>query len=98
MRPPSQEISWFASGWIAGQPPGSAWKMIAAGIATGLVVIVISYSFTLISIAPWRRATLCLLRLILLLALFLILAAPTRIERTYGHPPANVRPLAVLVD
>ena len=95
---PLEETSWFGAGWLGDQPADAAWKFLAVALGVGLVIIVVSYCFTLVALAPWRRAVLCLLRLVLWLALLVILAAPTRIERTYDHPALATRPLAVLVD
>jgi hypothetical protein len=95
---PVEEISWVGAGWLGGQPGEAAWRILAGGVGVGFVIIIVSYCFTLVTIAPWRRGVLCLLRFALWIALFLILAAPTRIERTYDHPKLATRPLAVLVD
>lgn len=95
---PAEEISWFEAGGLAGHSGEDAWKILAAGVGVGFAIIVVSYCFTLVKIAPWRRAVLCGLRFAVWIALFLILAAPTRIERTYDHPTLATRPLAVLVD
>lgn len=98
MTPPADQISWLDQGWFAGQLAGDAWKTLGVAIALGVVLVVISYGFTLVALSPGRRATLCLLRLVFWLGLFLLLAAPTRIERTFGQPTRVRRPLAVLVD
>ncbi len=100
MTPPAQEITWLGAGWLAKQPAETAWRALAASVGIGLVIVVVSYCFTLVALASpgaWRHPS-ALLRLVMWLALLLLLAAPTRIERTYDHPTANVRPLAVLVD
>ena len=95
---PTNEISWLGAGELARLPAETGWRVLGASLAGGIVIILVSYCFTLVAMAPWRRATLCLLRFVMWIALLLILAAPTRIERTYGTPAVTVRPLAVLVD
>ncbi|HVW20717.1 MAG TPA: hypothetical protein VHC86_05835 [Opitutaceae bacterium] len=90
-------FTWMGMGWLNGQPAERAWLILGSAAALGLLIIVLSYSFTLVPIAPWRRAVLCALRFALWIALLLILAAPTRVERVFDKPPAP-RPLAVLVD
>jgi uncharacterized membrane protein len=97
MTPPTEELSWFGGGLLAGRTPGANEMILAAGLLIGLAIVAISYRFILVAIAPSHRIVLCLLRFALWLTLFFILAAPTRIERTYDRP-ASTRSLAVLID
>ena len=90
-------ISWTFGGALAGLPPVVAWTILGGGAAVGVVLVLWSYHRALVEIAPARRTLLCALRCLLWLGLMVILAAPTRVQRTYEQPP-GVRPLAVLVD
>lgn len=89
-------FAWRFGGPLAGLPPELAWTVIAFAGMLGGGLILISYRRTLVGLAPSPRRALTALRLTLWLGLLLVLAGPTRIERTYAH--VETRPLAVLVD
>lgn len=82
---------------MAGAPEPAAWVILAGAAAVGTAFFIWSYNRALVEIAPWRRILLCGLRSVLWLGLMLLLAAPTRIHRSFEQPP-KARPLAVLVD
>ena len=93
----THEFSWLGSGWLASRPPEIAWLLLTTGLALGIVIILVSYRFTLVSLPRRRRAILSVLRFAMSLALLAILAGPTQIERTYDRP-ASSRPLALVID
>jgi len=92
-----QTISWAFGGALAGQPPVVAWTVLGGAAVAGVTLVLWSYRRSLVEVTPARRALLCALRSLLWLGLLVILAAPTRVHRSYEQPPA-MRPLAVLVD
>ncbi len=81
---------------LANQPPAVAWFVLGLVAALGAALIGWSYRRALVAIEPKRFAVLCGLRLAFWLGALLVLAAPTRILRTFESP--LTRPLAVLVD
>lgn len=93
----AQVISWSFGGALAGQPASVAWPILGGVAVAGLAFVWWSYTRALVAVTPRRRVVLCVLRTLPWLGLLLILAAPTRIQRSYEQPP-GARPLAVLVD
>jgi len=92
----TQSVSWAFGGWMGHLPSATAWRILGGAAVAGIGLVIWSYHWTLVTLSPFRRLALCALRGALWLALLIILAAPTRISRSYEQPAA--RPLAVLVD
>ncbi len=92
----TQEFSWRFGGWLSEQSTTTAWTLLGAGALLGVAFTFWSYRSALAAVESRRRYFLCGLRATVWLTLLLILAAPTRVERTFENNP--MRPLAVLVD
>jgi len=96
IRPSS--FSWQFGGWLQRFPPTLAWIILAVAALAGLALIVFLYRRTLHQLPPASRLTLTALRVALLLALLLVLANPSRVERPPRDDSKTERHLAVVVD
>jgi hypothetical protein len=93
----TEVIVWTFGGPLARWAPGAAWAVLTVAALSGVAWVIWSYRHGLVAL-PWRRrAVLCALRGGVWVGLLALLAAPTRVQRTYERP-AEQRPLAVLVD
>lgn len=92
----THDFVWRFGGWLADQPSEIGWGVLVAGALLGIGFVGWSYQTALVSLPLGRRLVLTAMRAVLWMVLLLILAAPTRVERSYqSHRP---KPLAVLVD
>ncbi|HEX2854383.1 MAG TPA: hypothetical protein VHO24_14195 [Opitutaceae bacterium] len=92
----TETFSWRFGGWLSELPPNHAWGILGGAALLGVAFAIWSYHQALIEITPGRRLLLCTLRVAVWLGLLVILAAPTRVQRTFQGQTS--RPLAVLVD
>jgi hypothetical protein len=94
MRP---ALEWQFGGWLRASPSALAWSVLAGFAVAGIVLVAWSYRHTLRNLSPGKRLALAALRALVVLALLLCLANPSRVER---QRPAdeNRQTLAVLVD
>jgi uncharacterized membrane protein len=92
----TETFSWRFGGWLAELPTNQAWAILGGAALLGIGFAIWSYRQALIEITPRRRLLLCTLRIAVWVGLLVILAAPTRVQRTFQGQTS--RPLAVLVD
>ncbi len=79
------------------QFPGGAWGLAAAG-AAALLVIALSYRFSLVDAPPWARLALGVLRAAMAGVLLFCLARPTAVEEQSISPDQQRSKVAVLID
>lgn len=94
-----EDFAWRFGGLLAGQDLRTAWTVLGATALLGLVLIALSYHYSLVRLSLWKKITLTGLRFLLLLLILVLLAGPVRIIKRYSrqHDEAP-RPLALLVD
>ena len=94
----SPSVEWQFGGWLQSLPPMLAFAILAFAAALGLALIVFFYRCTLRELPRGPRVLLTTLRAVLLLALLLVLANPSRVEREAPNEAEGERNLAVVVD
>lgn len=92
----THDFVWRFGGWLADQAPEIGWGVLGAGAVLGIAFVVWSYQTALVALPPRRRFGLVAVRAALWIVLLLVLAAPTRVDRSYQN--RSPKPLAVLVD
>jgi hypothetical protein len=91
------ELEWQFGGWLRSVPPIVAWAILAGVAVGGMALIIYFYRRTLRKLPRGQRITLGIMRVLLLAAVFLLLANPSRVERP-KTPAKDARRLDVLVD
>ncbi|MGC3990049.1 MAG: hypothetical protein QM796_10300 [Chthoniobacteraceae bacterium] len=93
----SSTFAWQFGGWLRAWPPTLAWSLLGVLAAAGFGLVLWSYRHTLRGLTPGRRIALTTLRVIVVLALLLCLANPSRVQRSQ-RGEENRHTLYVLVD
>ncbi|MFT3867788.1 MAG: hypothetical protein QM715_04750 [Nibricoccus sp.] len=94
-----QDVQWRFGGTLGGLDSQLAWLVLGLAAVLGLLLLALSYHYTLVRLSTGRKIVLTGLRFLLLLLLLVLLAGPVRVEKKYSQQyHETLRPLAVLVD